>query len=305
MIALCFIFSLIGILLGAIICYNIMNQSIEKIKNENKINNDHLKAERENLLETNEKEKERILSLRNEIEKSLQEKAIIDEQIKVQKESFNKQSLKWENEAIDSYKQVLEDLSKRYTIKTEAFQKNLEKIISNYNSIKENIETVNMINQQKEEVDNMLEFHKINLTEEELSDIKKLRELSINFSNKEVLNKVIWKSYFEKPTNALINRLMAQNQSGIYMLTDLTTDKVYIGQAVNIAERFKQHIKRGLGAEQAINNKLYPAMKKHGVENFAFHIICLCPRESLSANEKQWIEFYKSNIYGLNGNAGG
>ena len=79
-----------------------MNQSIEKIKNENKINNDHLKAERENLLETNEKEKERILSLRNEIEKSLQEKAIIDEQIKVQKESFNKQSLKWENEAIDS-----------------------------------------------------------------------------------------------------------------------------------------------------------------------------------------------------------
>jgi hypothetical protein len=34
----------------------------------------------------------------------------------------------------------------------------------------------------------------------------------------------------------------------------------YVGQAANISERWRQHIKRGVGAETATRNKLYPAM---------------------------------------------
>jgi len=36
---------------------------------------------------------------------------------------------------------------------------------------------------------------------------------------------------------------------GIYKITNINNGKVYIGQAVNIAERWRQHIKRGVGAD--------------------------------------------------------
>ena len=50
----------------------------------------------------------------------------------------------------------------------------------------------------------------------------------------------------------------------------------YVGQAANLAERWKQHIKRGLGADPITKNKLYPAMKAIGVENFSFEVIEEC-----------------------------
>jgi hypothetical protein len=51
----------------------------------------------------------------------------------------------------------------------------------------------------------------------------------------------------------------------------------YIGQSVNIKERFREHIKCGLGIGTS-NNKLYSAMKREGVENFIFEIIETCDR---------------------------
>jgi len=46
----------------------------------------------------------------------------------------------------------------------------------------------------------------------------------------------------------------------------------YVGQSNNIAERWKQHIKRGVGADPPTQNKLYPAMLEFGAEKFTFEI---------------------------------
>ena len=72
----------------------------------------------------------------------------------------------------------------------------------------------------------------------------------------------------------------------------------YIGQAVNIADRWKQHIKRGIGAEAPINNKLYPAMKEFGPENFTFEVVEICPRAKLNEREDYWQDFYKAKEFG-------
>jgi group I intron endonuclease len=73
----------------------------------------------------------------------------------------------------------------------------------------------------------------------------------------------------------------------------------YVGQAVNIAARWKQHIKRGVGADTPTNNKLYPAMKKYGPEAFTFEIVEECPREKLDTQEDYWQEFYKAKEFGF------
>jgi hypothetical protein len=46
-----------------------------------------------------------------------------------------------------------------------------------------------------------------------------------------------------------------------------------VGQSVDISNRWKQHAKRGSGAEIATSNKLYPAMLEDGIEAFTFEII--------------------------------
>ena len=72
----------------------------------------------------------------------------------------------------------------------------------------------------------------------------------------------------------------------------------YVGQAANLAERWKQHIKRGLGADPITKNKLYPAMKAIGVENFSFEVIEECERAKLDEREDYWQDFFKAKEFG-------
>ena len=72
----------------------------------------------------------------------------------------------------------------------------------------------------------------------------------------------------------------------------------YVGQAANLAERWKQHIKRGLDADPITKNKLYPAMKAIGVENFSFEVIEECERSKLDEREDYWQDFFKAKEFG-------
>lgn len=119
--------------------------------------------------------------------------------------------------------------------------------------------------------------------------------------NPEVLNKLIWKTYFERPTSDLINRIIGVNKiiTGIYKITNNLNSKVYIGQSVDISTRLKAHIKAGLGIDSS-NNKLYTEMKDIGVENFSFEIIEECERAQLNERERFWIEYYQSTDFGYN-----
>lgn len=64
-----------------------------------------------------------------------------------------------------------------------------------------------------------------------------------------------------KPLNDLIGRIIGkETKCGIYKLTNTKNKKVYIGQAVSVSDRWKQHVKRGVGAETPTRNKLYPEM---------------------------------------------
>ena len=72
----------------------------------------------------------------------------------------------------------------------------------------------------------------------------------------------------------------------------------YVGQSVGVAERWRQHIKRGLGAEPATRNKLYPAMEEFGVENFTFELLEECPKDKLDEREIFWQQFYHARDFG-------
>ena len=75
---------------------------------------------------------------------------------------------------------------------------------------------------------------------------------------------------------------------GIYKITNLINNKVYIGQSKQIEIRWQQH------KTSNKNYALYSAFKKYGIDNFKFEIIEECFENLLNEREKYWINFYHS-----------
>lgn len=138
---------------------------------------------------------------------------------------------------------------------------------------------------------------------QELHDIKLLNDLRTQLNYPVALGKVIWSVFIQKKMNNFCaNRLQTSDKvCGIYKITNILTKECYIGQSVNIKDRFSEHIKSGVGAtESSVTNKLYQAMQKYGIQNFAFELIEVCPSSELNTKEKYFISLYQSDVNGYN-----
>lgn len=85
------------------------------------------------------------------------------------------------------------------------------------------------------------------------------------------------------------------SKSGIYKITNIVNDKVYIGQSIDIERRMKSHF-NSLRKNKHYNSYLQNSFNIHSEENFIFEIIELdIPKEELTMRENYWINHYKSN----------
>lgn len=144
------------------------------------------------------------------------------------------------------------------------------------------------------------DYYRIILDDAAKADIARLRSIEPLLIRPEALNKIIWKVYYENPVSDMIGRVVGTGvKTGIYKITHCMSGMSYVGQSNDIAARFKQHIKRGLGADTPTQNKLYPAMKKFGPEAFMFEILEECDRNKLDIREDYWQDFYKVKEFGF------
>ena len=154
---------------------------------------------------------------------------------------------------------------------------------------------------REQEKKDKINFYKLSISEADLADVKMLQNLKSSFHKPVVLSKLIWTQYFQKQMTELCDRVLGKKTiCGIYKITNLLTEQCYIGQSVNISDRWKQHCKCGLGIEASATNILYNSMQRDKIWNFSFELLEECPRELLNEKEAFWINMYQSNIYGLN-----
>lgn len=86
---------------------------------------------------------------------------------------------------------------------------------------------------------------------------------------------------------------------GIYKITNLVNGKSYIGQSINIEERWKRH-------KQARDDfAIHQAFKKYGLDSFSFEVIEECDPSLLDEREQFWIQYFDSFKKGYNMNEGG
>lgn len=89
--------------------------------------------------------------------------------------------------------------------------------------------------------------------------------------------------------------------TGIYKITNLINNKIYIGQSIHIEKRWKEHKYYSSQEKTAIQ----AAFKKYGLSNFSFEVIEECSKEKLDEREIYWIKFYNSYYNGYNMTKGG
>ena len=316
-----YLFCILSLILGGVIVYFILQPKIKKTQEYNldieRLNN-NLIDEKQRLEDETKQLQIGLASLqakRDEVQSSI---FSLEQQAKESADIFYQKNMEIAQTNLDK---SLENASNYYTTQTEQYQNDYKEMmadcalsISNLINqkkieleqldlaIKEQSEKVNAsveASKRAEEIRSQSDFYKLTIPKEDLDEIKELREVEKHLRNPEPLNKVIWKCYYEKPTTDLIGRVIGSGtHTGIYKITNLTNQMCYVGQAANLAERWKQHIKRGLGADPVTKNKLYPAMKAIGVENFSFEVIEECERSKLDEREDYWQDFFKAKEFG-------
>lgn len=236
-----------------------------------------------------------------------EKKAIEVAQLKIEA-SLTEQSAKYEaatkeyeNEYLSTIRQAAVDLQSQLNEKVSQ----LNKINSDINTFKATREALIQANLREQELLDTVGFHTISLSEQDITDINTLERIKPTLFKPEILSKLIWSTYFLQPVSSMCNNIFGTGKvCGVYKITNLTTKEVYIGQSVDCVERIKQHIKAGLGIDNKGTNKLYKAMQKTGVWNFAFELLEKCPREELDKKEKEYIAIYESDKFGYNSTKG-
>jgi group I intron endonuclease len=89
---------------------------------------------------------------------------------------------------------------------------------------------------------------------------------------------------------------------GIYQIINIRNNKIYIGQSIDIRNRFIRH-KYQLNKNVHKNKKLQRSWNKYGNRSFQFQILIECDRENLKKLEKQEIEkIPENNRYNISKN---
>ena len=273
------------------------------------------KEKNEKILELSQQEadlRSQVHSLETQIEEKRDSITTMEEQTKTAAKSFEEQvydlmstefaaraeaevnHCKFLSEqAQQEYETMMRESMEYYLSRINAAADDYNRVIAQLQDAKEKADAAVEVNKRAELERQEKDFYRLQLSDIDVEEIQRIRSIEPYLRKKEPLNKVVWKVYYEKPYTDLIGRVVGQGRkTGIYKITNLENGMCYVGQAVDIAERWKQHIKRGIGADPPTSNKLYPAMLAIGVENFTFEIIEQCNGSKLSEREQYWQDFY-------------
>lgn len=107
-----------------------------------------------------------------------------------------------------------------------------------------------------------------------------------------------WKKVWLPKIQELVGREGLDGKTGIYRIKVIGDDesKCYVGQAVNIKERWYTHIKKMIGVESKGGERLYD----YRPEDMEWEVLEEVDRSKLDERERYWIDFYKGKEFGLN-----
>lgn len=268
------------------------------------------------------KEKEKEEKKYNEFLASIREKEkLCDQLVEKEQQRIDEKVLAYSNK---KYDEAEKEITHYYVLRQEAINKEVVQLENNYNTHKENLdrdistlrEELSDLKARREAYIEALKaeekrqqdraFYTINLTEENKEDIKILRSIEDKLHNSEALNRLIYDVFIKKPLGDLLLRIIGENTyGGIYKITNLDTQRAYIGRSTDIKKRLTEHVKGAFNISTIADQEIHRVMGREGVDKFSFEVLEKVEKEKLNEREKYWIDFYQTQSYGYNQNKGG
>jgi hypothetical protein len=207
--------------------------------------------------------------------------------------------------SIDSYRDQLTEkanqLLREMVGYKEETQKEIEQIQAELEEERNKRAAINEEILRQKKLEEQQDFFRIQLNPDDSNDIELLRSITPRLRHPEAINKVIWTGYYQKPLAELRKRILTNGDvSGVYKITRLKTNEIYIGQTTSVDKRWQEHVKSALGVGTLASSQLHRAMASDGCENFTFELLEVVPKDKLRERESYYIDFYDSKTYGLN-----
>ena len=224
------------------------------------------------------------------------------EGLKVEEEEERKklEGVKGEREQvvkeIEERKKEVEDRLAEINLSIEGKTAELEALLGELGEKKERYTKVLL-----EESKSNKEWWTLEVSPQEEEMVTLLRKLGSEYPLiREELAKVEWSKVWLPRLQELGGKEGLRGCAGIYSLVLKEDEKVcYVGQAVDILDRWYTHVKKMVGAEKKGSERVY----RYKPEDFWWTVIERVEgseKEKLDEKEKWWIEFYGAKEVGLN-----
>ena len=282
-----------------------LNKTIEE-------ENDKLEVRNSELATTMQYLDERVKQLTLDMNSKLNELNKITDNLENMKHTINEAFCEYANvleanyhESEAEYDELIEDLEAAYDERQDELAAMLDNERLELDKISRVRAAASQAQIKEKEIKEQSAFYCLNISKLDLDDIEVLERIKPKLHQPRILSMLIWSTYYQKPMTSLCNNILTKDiVCGIYKITNQTNDMCYIGQSVDIAKRWKDHAKCGLGIDTPASNKLYKAMQEDGLHNFSWELLQTCDRDELDEREKYYIELYQSKEYGYNSTAG-
>ena len=149
-------------------------------------------------------------------------------------------------------------------------------------------------------------FYTIQLPEEYREDIEfLLTAVAAKVQHPDIISKLVWAEYVKPYLDDTFKRIEIKAEPGIYKLTNLDSGKAYIGKSTDIKKRIADHFKSAIGIKSIADQVVHHEILKTGFWNWSIEVLTYCDKDKLSELEKYYIEFFDTQTFGYNRNAGG
>ena len=289
---------------------NELNKTINEAKNElekkqealNDIKKEtefELKARSQKIEETIAALEEKKQLINNSVEETIANKEeIVELTIRRHYESIKNA---YETDLHYSKEQLLADARLEFNANIEEMQNALEKVNAELAEAQSKRDAINEQILRQRAIEEQRDFYRICITSDDLADINVLYHIKSNLFKPTFLDKAIYDNYVSKYVKEMSKRVLkGENPTGIYKVTNIQTQEVYIGKSTTIADRWTNHCKSAYGLEGVSDSQFQRALKKYGIQNFTWELLEKTTKEQLTNREKYYIEFYNTTKYGYN-----
>lgn len=275
------------------------NENIKKENNLLKKDYDIKQIELQHLLKEKENLNSELIDLQNNIKETYNNQIFLSQ--KAYEAYYGTLEAQYK-ECDKEFNILCKNLEKAYSDKQLKLLAETEQISIDLDKIRSTRAAAIEALRREKEMENNISFYCIPISESDKLDISKLEALKTSLNKPRVLSMLIWQTWFQKPLKSLSASILGTSEAviGIYKITNIKTKECYIGQSVDIAKRWSEHVKCGLGIDTPVGNKLYKAMQDYGIWNFSFEILEKCESSLLNEKEKYYIDLYQSKDFGYN-----